>query len=206
MTRAATGCIPFAGHQNPIPGWRSGKPSQGFDLQTANGNNLNKTTALSFMMFVLMLLAANPMRGQDSTTAPTEPTTPSQHPVAAQTPSDGTGPCGKIDSPDPKPEVLNESNQHNQRILWIIPNFKAVDTNTQLPPLSVKQKFWLATQDSTDYSAFIYTGMVAGIAMANKSEPSFGQGAGGYGIYYAHAYADGFIENTLSDHRLRRWH
>jgi len=39
--------------------------------------------------------------------------------------------------------------------------------------------------------------MVAGIAMANKSEPSFGQGAGGYGIYYAHAYADGFIENFM---------
>jgi len=143
------------------------------------------------MMFVLMFVAASPMRGQDSATAP------SQQPPAAQTPSDGTGSSGKIDSPDPKPEALNETNQRNKRILWIIPNFKAVDTNTQLPPLSVKQKFWLATQDSTDYSSFIYTGMVAGIAMANKSEPSFGQGAGGYGIYYAHAYADGFIENFM---------
>ena len=137
------------------------------------------------------------MRGQDSATVPAEPTAPSQQPAAAQAPSDGTGSSGKIDSPDPKPEVQNEANQHNKRILWIIPNFKAVDTNTQLPPLSVKQKFWLATQDSTDYSSFIYTGMVAGIAMANKSEPSFEQGAGGYGIYYAHAYADGFIENFM---------
>lgn len=56
---------------------------------------------------------------------------------------------------------------------------------------------WLATQDSFDYSAFIYQGIVAGISMAQKSQPAFGQGAAGYGQYYAHTFADGTIENYM---------
>ena len=84
-----------------------------------------------------------------------------------------------------------------KRILWIYPNFRSVSASTYLPPLSFKEKVWLATQDSFDYSAFIYEGIVAGIAMAGKSEPSFGQGAAGYGQYYAHTFADGTIENYM---------
>jgi hypothetical protein len=55
----------------------------------------------------------------------------------------------------------------------------------------------MATQHSFDYSAFIYEGMIAGIAMAGKSEPSFRQRTSGYGSYYAHVFADGTIENYL---------
>lgn len=91
----------------------------------------------------------------------------------------------------------SDAPQQTKRILWIIPNYRAVSANTYLPPLDFKDKLWLATQDSFDYSAFIWVGMVAGIAMGSKSEPSFGQGASGYGIYYAHNFADNTIENFL---------
>lgn len=99
------------------------------------------------------------------------------------------------DSPQPKPEV--EEAQQTKRIFWIIPNYRSVTANTYLPPQSVKEKFWLATQDSFDYSAFVWVGLVAGLSMSQKSEPEFGQGASGYGIYYAHAFADNTIENYL---------
>jgi hypothetical protein len=99
----------------------------------------------------------------------------------------------KLDSPQPKTD--DQSGTQTKRILWIIPNFRSVSANTYLPPQSFKEKFWLATQDSFDYSAFVYEGIVAGIAMAGKSEPQFGQGASGYGLYYAHTFADGTIEN-----------
>ena len=33
--------------------------------------------------------------------------------------------------------------------------------------------------------------------MAQKSQPQFGQGAAGYGIYYAHTFADDTIENYM---------
>ena len=100
------------------------------------------------------------------------------------------------DSPQPKAQGDEEA-QQTKRILWIIPNFKSVTANTYLPPLSAKEKFALATQDSFDYSAFVWVGMVAGLAQASKSEPSFGQGMSGYGIYYAHNFADNTIENFL---------
>jgi hypothetical protein len=72
-----------------------------------------------------------------------------------------------------------------------------VSANTYLPPQSFKEKFWMATQDSFDYSAFVYVGILSGAAMAGKSEPSFGQGAAGYGNYFAHGFADNAIENYM---------
>jgi hypothetical protein len=102
-----------------------------------------------------------------------------------------------IDSPQPKTDANQNVPQQTKRILWIVPNFRSVSADTYLPPQSFKEKFWLATQDSFDYSAFIYVGIVAGIAMGTKSEPQFGNGAGGYGIYYAHTLADNTIENYL---------
>jgi len=130
-------------------------------------------------------------------------TTPQAPPVTqdplqpSATPDPKTDPTKKtptIDSPQPK-IADDQTGGQTKRILWIIPNFRSVSANTYLPPLSFKEKFWLATQDSFDYSAFVYEGIVAGIAMAGKSEPSFGQGASGYGLYYAHNFADGTIEN-----------
>lgn len=103
----------------------------------------------------------------------------------------------KPDSPQPKVQSDEETAQQTKRILWVIPNYRAVSSNTYLPPLSFKEKLWLATQDSFDYSAFIWVGMVAGVAMASDSQPTFGQGAAGYGIYYAHNFADNTIENYL---------
>jgi hypothetical protein len=102
----------------------------------------------------------------------------------------------KVNFPQPKVDPA-DSAQQTKRILWIIPNYRSVSANTYLPPQSFKEKFWLATQDSFDYSSFIYEGMLAGVAMAGKSEPSFGQGASGYGNYFAHTFADGTIENYM---------
>lgn len=124
-----------------------------------------------------------------------DPQDPSQTQTKSNT--DGGAKSGSnIDSPQPKTDA-NQSGQQTKRILWIVPNFRSVSADTYLPPQSFKEKFWLATQDSFDYSAFIYEGIVAGIAMAGKSEPQFGQGAAGYGLYYGHTFADGTIENYM---------
>src|ERR1700732_3449406 len=61
-----------------------------------------------------------------------------------------------------------QAKQH-KRILGIIPNYRSVSANTQLPPLAVKDKFWLATQDSFDYSSFIVAGVIAGTGQAKNS-------------------------------------
>ena len=109
------------------------------------------------------------------------------------------------DAPTPSapPAPANSPNdqfgKQPKRILGIIPNYRAVSANTQLPPLNFKGELWLATQDTFDYSNFIFTGALAGIAMAGKGQPTFGQGAEGYGKYYWHAFVDGAIENYMTE-------
>jgi hypothetical protein len=85
--------------------------------------------------------------------------------------------------------------KQTKRILGIVPNFRAVSADEKLPPQSVKDKFITTTQDSFDYSAFIFAGILAGISQAEDSYPEFHQGAAGYGRYYWHTFADQAVEN-----------
>ena len=102
-------------------------------------------------------------------------------------------------SPDSSSLGSNVEAKQTKRILWIFPNYRSVSANTQLPPLSTKDKFWLATQDSFDYSSFITAGMIAGTGQAKKSYPEFGQGAKGYGRYLWHAVAVQAVGNYLTE-------
>lgn len=145
----------------------------------------------------LLGLAGAKARGQEpDNPAPSATADSSQAQPATDGKTAGSDNNSKIESPQPKVQP-DEAPQQTSRILWIIPNYRSVSANTYLPPQSFKEKFWLATQDSFDYSSFVYVGALAGIAMAGKSEPSFGQGATGYGRYYWHSFADNGIENYL---------
>jgi hypothetical protein len=93
---------------------------------------------------------------------------------------------------------MNEAKQ-SKRILWVFPNYRAVSADTQLPPLSLKTKFWLATQDSFDYSSFVTAAMLASLSQAKKSDPEFGQGSKGYGRYYWHVVADQAVGNYFTE-------
>ncbi|MGB6405111.1 MAG: hypothetical protein WBF26_19880, partial [Candidatus Sulfotelmatobacter sp.] len=107
------------------------------------------------------------------------------------------------DAPSVTPADANNPDEQfgkqPKRILWVIPNYRAVSANTRLPPLNFKGELWLATQDTFDYSYFILVAGLAGIDMAEKSEPAFGQGAQGYGKYYWHNFVDGGIENYMTE-------
>jgi hypothetical protein len=96
-------------------------------------------------------------------------------------------------APDLTPAIQktdNSEGKQTKRMFWIIPNFAAVSADTVLPPLSVREKFVLASQDSVDYSSFVWAGMQAGQSMALKSYPELGHGAAGYSRYYWRAFAD----------------
>jgi hypothetical protein len=88
--------------------------------------------------------------------------------------------------------------EQTKRILGIVPNFEAVSADTpHLPPLSVRQKFWLTTEGTFDYSSFISVGIQAAVEQATKTYPEFHQGAAGYGRYYWHTFVDSGIENYI---------
>jgi hypothetical protein len=124
-------------------------------------------------------------------------------PQQSSTTTDGKPPLPDAPTPNVSPaEPGNPDEQYGKqpkRILGIIPNYRAVSANTHLPPQSFKNNLWLATQDTFDYSDFIFVGALAGVAMAGKSQPSFGQGAEGFGKYYWHVFVDGGIENYMTE-------
>jgi hypothetical protein len=120
----------------------------------------------------------------------------------ASTTTDGKSSAPDAPTPTGGPAESNNPNEFGKqpkRILGIVPNYRAVSANTNLPPLSFKSELWLATQDTFDYSDFIFVGGLAGVAMASNSQPSFRQGAAGYGRYYWHVFVDGAIENYMTE-------
>jgi hypothetical protein len=117
----------------------------------------------------------------DSTTQPDAATQSKSH-AAVCTPA-----------PDPTPadqRTYTSEGKQTKRMFGVVPNFAAVDANTELPPLTARGKFALATQDSVDYSSFIWTGIIAGQSMALKSYPELHQGLAGYDRYYWRAFVD----------------
>lgn len=76
-------------------------------------------------------------------------------------------------------------------MIYVVPNFAAVSAYKQLPPLSVSGKFHLATEDSFDYSSFVWTGVLAAQSYGLDSYPEFGTGFKAYGRYYWRGFLDG---------------
>jgi hypothetical protein len=87
-------------------------------------------------------------------------------------------------------KAANSEGKQTKRMFGIIPNFAAVSARTEVPVLSARDKFILASKDSGDYSSFIWSGLQAAQSMALKSYPELHQGAAGYGRYYWRAFAD----------------
>jgi hypothetical protein len=102
-------------------------------------------------------------------------------------------------SPSTPTNPTEEYGHQSKRILGIIPNYRAVSANSHLPPLNFKGELWLATQDTFDYSDFILVGALAGVDMAGRSQPAFGQGAEGFGKYYWHVFVDSAIEDYMTE-------
>lgn len=131
-----------------------------------------------------------------------------QDPGSQKPDPSAASPGGKSSPPDaPQPQTgastpINSDQDYgkqNKRILWVIPNYRAVSANSHLPPLNFKSELWLATQDTFDYSGFIFVGALSGLDMASRSQPTFGQGAQGYGKYYWHVFVDSGVENYLAE-------
>lgn len=98
-------------------------------------------------------------------------------------------PASVEDSPD--------YGRQTKRILYIVPNFRAISAGEHLPPQSARDKLRDATQDTFDYSNWVFIGILSGIGQAEKSTPEFRQGGVGYGRYYWHIFVDQADENYL---------
>jgi hypothetical protein len=87
----------------------------------------------------------------------------------------------------------------DKRILWIIPNFRTSPTLAHYEPISVKEKFKIARQDSFDRGTIALAALFAGQGQLSNSNRSFGQGVEGYAQYFGAAYGDFVIGNYLTE-------
>jgi hypothetical protein len=152
----------------------------------------NLRSLLSWVVIAISVVSCRPLAlaqtasSPNSTVAPADVTLPDD-PSASKT--------------EAKPEVdpSTAEGEQTKRIFGIIPNFRSVSVDAKLPPLSAGSKFKLMFQDSFDYSAFIYVGILAGVAQAQNSYPEFHHGAAGFGRYYWHSFADNLGGNLMTE-------
>lgn len=123
----------------------------------------------------------------------------SQQPqTRANPPASATSKSGEPNKDQKAGTAEEQSGTSKDRLFYALPNFLTVENVGQIPPLTTKQKFKVVAQGSFDYVEFGWYAALSGISQAENSEPGYGQGAEGYGKRYGAAFADGTIENFMT--------
>lgn len=99
-----------------------------------------------------------------------------------------------VKDPNSKQAPANEgaprSKQQPKRILGIMPNYRAVSAGAIPPPPTPKQAFKIATQNSFDYSSFVFVGLTSMIAEGQDTHPQLGKGVPGFWAYSWRGFVD----------------
>jgi hypothetical protein len=100
----------------------------------------------------------------------------------------------KVKNPSATQEKANKevpkSKQQPKRILGVMPNYRAVSAGAIPPPPTPKQAFKIATQNSFDYSSFVFVGLTSMIAEGTDAHPKLGKGIPGFWGYYWRGFLD----------------
>lgn len=97
--------------------------------------------------------------------------------AAAQKPAGSTTPAHEL-PPEPK------------RILGVMPNYRAVSAGVIPPPPTSREAFMMATQNSFDYSAFVFVGITSLLAEGDDAHPELGKGVKGFWAYSWRGFLD----------------
>lgn len=108
----------------------------------------------------------------------------------------GTPPAANGDQASSQ-NAVPTSKQQPKRILGVMPNYRAVSAGEIPPPPTPKQAFKIATQNSFDYSSFIFVGITSAMAEWSDAHPKLGDGFKGYGKYYWRGFLDKTDGNYL---------
>jgi hypothetical protein len=100
-------------------------------------------------------------------------------------------------STEPANQGATPGQQQPKRILGVMPNFRAVSAGAVPPPPTPKQAFIIASQNSFDYSSFIFVGLTSAMAEWTVAHPQLGQGLPGFGRYYWRGFVDKTDGNYL---------
>jgi len=93
-----------------------------------------------------------------------------------------------------------EQEEHpSKRIFGIIPNYRTYPSLKDYKPLTVGEKFKIASQDAFDRGSVALAAAFAGEGQLTNSNRSFGQGTAGYARYFGTAYADVVIGDFMTE-------
>jgi hypothetical protein len=93
----------------------------------------------------------------------------------------------------------------DKRAFGVLPNYRTVNEAEAYAPITVKQKFAIASKDSFDYPLVLLAGALAGLGQLTDQNPSFGQGMAGFGRRLGTAYADQAIGNMMTEALFPSW-
>jgi hypothetical protein len=86
-----------------------------------------------------------------------------------------------------------------KHVFWLIPNFRTSPTLAEYKPISAREKFRIAAQDSFDRGTVALAAAFAGVSQLSNSDPSFGQGVEGYAKRFATSYGSFVIGNYMTE-------
>ena len=95
--------------------------------------------------------------------------------------------------------VASQAPPLHKRIFGIIPNYRTWPSLKDYKPLSPREKFEIARQDSFDRGTVVLAAVFAADAQFTNANPSFGQGVKGYARYFGASYGDFIIGNYMSE-------
>jgi len=99
-----------------------------------------------------------------------------------------------------QPATSNPPPEHqDKRIFGIIPNFRTSPSLTDYKPITAREKFVIASQDSFDRGTIVLAAAFAGTSQWTNANKSFGQGAAGFGRYFGTSYADFVIGDYMTE-------
>ena len=101
--------------------------------------------------------------------------------------------------PHMKPESSDASEHESSHILGIIPNYRTFPSLNNYEPLTSREKFKIASEDSLDRGTFALAASFGGLGQVTNGNKSFGQGATGFGKYFGTSYGDLLIGNYMSE-------
>jgi hypothetical protein len=103
------------------------------------------------------------------------------------------------DAPDESPTqpLTPALRQQPKRILGIMPNYRAVSAGAIPPPPTAREAFVLATQNSFDYSSYVFVGITSLLAEGSNAHPQLGKGPAGFWGYTWRGFVDKTDGNYL---------
>jgi hypothetical protein len=100
---------------------------------------------------------------------------------------------------DPETKPIVEQAPPDKRVLGVLPNYRTANETAVYTPITIKQKFTIASKDSFDYPLIMLSAAIAGLGQLSNDNPSFGQGAAGFARRLGTSYGDQAIGNMMTE-------